>query len=355
MSKSAASLTVGLITRRIEPSGEPTVPPLTMAERAEFQARIREIEAMPSTPATPDAQPATSLSAALIGAGRHVHKAERQRRAELGSGSGYDLTRPDLEADSRRAPQAPRPRWSQDSPTPMPRVAAPELPPAPDPMAQTPEIFAPSVEEASVPGPPRDLAGLPGPPVHGRRKSLTLRLTPLQHTCLADICRGHGCSFQGLVMSSLEAFLDDLDQGTAPASVLASTMARGGAEYLGRHDRAPDAGADVHYFQIAQGWRVAVWRDEDEAEAVEHAPAEALSVAVRDESVAELLGKAAEGLGKTVLQSAADIGSSGDRRVALTIRLDEELHRRLLDARRRLAKTSQTILIEAIDAHLARL
>ena len=46
---------------------------------------------------------------------------------------------------------------------------------------------------------------------------------------------------------------------------------------------------------------------------------------------------------------------SGDRRVALTIRLDEELHRRLLDARRRLAKTSQTILIEAIDAHLARL
>ena len=47
MSKSAASLTVGLITRRIEPSGEPTVPPLTMAERAEFQARIREIEAMP--------------------------------------------------------------------------------------------------------------------------------------------------------------------------------------------------------------------------------------------------------------------------------------------------------------------
>ena len=70
--------------------------------------------------------------------------------------------------------------------------------------------------------------------------------------------------------------------------------------------------------------------------------------------MAGILGQAAAGLGDTLLQSMAESADPNPRRVALTIRLDEALHGRLQVARRRLSRTSQVILIEAIDAHLAR-
>ena len=75
---------------------------------------------------------------------------------------------------------------------------------------------------------------------------------------------------------------------------------------------------------------------------------------VRRRSGVRGLGRAAEGLADTMLQSIAAKSDPNARRVALTIRLEEDLHRRLQAARRRLSRTSQMILIEAIDAHLAR-
>ncbi len=369
MAKGAAALSVGLIARKIAPTGEPTVPPLTVDERAEYKARAEAIEAMPQT-AEPEAgapaaegengmRPSSGLSSGLISSGRQAYKAERQRRAELGSGSGFDLTRPELRAETVRAPQTDQPRWRgrTTAPSPMARVPVPELPDSLSPSRGIEPIAAPP-ERIDPPMTPMaaDIAGLPGLGGAGRRKALTLRLLPEQHELLAEICQGYGCSFQGLVVSALEAYLDDLERGAVPASALVTTVTSA-ADYLGHHGTAPAVGeAGVHYFQLADGWRVAVWRDEaaDAGRGGEYSPSEALAAAVGDAGVGELLGETAQGLGDTPLRSLAERSESNARRVALTIRLDEALHRRLQAARRRLSRTSQVILVEAIDAHLAR-
>ena len=190
MAKSAASLSVGLIARRIAPTGEPTVPPLTSAERGEFEARAEAIEAMPSTRPPPGASgeadkvPSSGLTAGLIAMGRQAYKAERQRRAELGSGSGFDLTRPGLRGDAVRAPRSDQFRWRvrREAPEPMARVAVPDLPQA----APPPPGLEPPAESVEPPmtSMARDIAGLPGLGAPGRRKALTLRLLPDQHGLL---------------------------------------------------------------------------------------------------------------------------------------------------------------------------
>ena len=361
MAKGAASLKFGLIERRIKPRGEPTVPPLTAEEQSDFEARARAIEEMPA-PSTPppavegdgETTPSDPLSAELITAGRHAYKAERQRRAALGAGSGYDLTRPELRVESPRSRQTEMPVWRAE--TRAPASTAPV--PIPDLPGVSP---SPPIDPTGPPMTPmaRDIAGLPDIAGALRRRALTLRLLPDQHGLLAEVCRGYGCSFQSLVVGSLEAYLDELERGGAPSSVLAPSVASA-ADYLGRVGEIPAGGGDAanaHYFELAEGWRVAVWRDDSspsDDSAEEYVPAEALGAAARDMRVSALLGEAADGLGDTMLRSMADTVDPKIRRLALTIRLDEDLHRRLQAARLRLSRTGQAILIEAIDAHLAR-
>jgi len=343
--KGFATLHAGLIARRDPPreAPEPASPEL-----------LRALDE-PEPPDAPEHQldreghqlsPSASLSADLISAGRAAYRAERQRQAQKTMGLtsrgevlGF-LPRTDGAAAPARDAQRPA------SPTPLP--ASPRDAARPAPSWPLRKLVPPP--EAAEP------AARPLQPA--RRRAVTLRLRPEQHARLLGVRRRLGCSFQVLVVRALSDHLAALERDPKAASRRigsgdgATTATPISSSELSGAGRAPGLKGtpDVHFFTLPSGWYVAAWQQERGGDAA--TPSEVLGKILKAHGLADLIKADGAGTGEAPLESIS-LGDGGHR-VALTIRLDAELHQRLQNARDRLGRTGQDILMDSINAYLER-
>jgi hypothetical protein len=242
-------------------------------------------------------------------------------------------------------------------PTPFSPYASPMAMP-PTPVVEARPAAAPLrslVPPRPATGPAAARAELEAP---ARRRAVTLRLRPEQHARLLAVRRQLGCSFQVLVVRALSDHLAILDRRPAeprPAPVGAGGFA---GESIAVIDLAAalasDAGAhghrtpDVHFFTLPSGWYVAAWRQQRGSNAA--TPSEVLGQVLKDHGVVDLIEAEFPEVANSVLESVSF--GDGGHRLALTIRLEPELHQRLLGARDRLGRTGQDILLDSINAYL---
>ncbi len=330
MVKGFASLSAGLVARRappaVTPEPAPPPPPPPADEVPEPPPSARVVPRL----VVSEGQSLTAsagLTADLISAGRAAYRAERQRLAEKAM-----WLSPDGTAISSTPAPAPAP-----SPPPVPRGPTVRDVAGAQPMTSPVTPMRPSMPLSDLMTP-----AVPAPvePVR-RRRAVTLRLRPDQHVRLLGVRRKLGCSFQVLVVRALVDFLDRLERD-APTE--------GGGAVAGLRATSPVAPIgklppDVHFFTLPSGWCVAAWhpgRGNNEA-----TPSEVLGQVLREQGVADLISAA----GGDVVPESISLGDQG-RRLALTIRLESDLHTRLLAARDRLGRTGQDILMQSIDAYL---
>jgi hypothetical protein len=354
--KGFATLDAGLITRRraVAEAVEPPTRDLldALEDRGPHEEAPHQLDA-----AGHQMSPSRSLTANLISAGRAAYRAERQRQAEKTEGlssRGEMLgvlpfgpaaaphrhggpTLRDIASLTLRdvaTSVLPRPLRSQPAEPPTAARLRSVVPSRPEPV----RLSAPAVEAP------------------GRRRAVTLRLRPEQHARLLLVRRQLGCSFQALVVRALSDHLDAVARD--PAKVLPARDQRGSDQAITSVDLGAALAADparqghkvpdVHYFALPNGWGVAAWRQRRGAEAA--TPSEVLGQVLKDQGVAELLQASAGKAAPSVLESVS-LGDGGHR-LALTIRLDRDMHNRLQAARDRLGRTGQDILMDSIKAYL---
>ncbi|MDP6709158.1 MAG: hypothetical protein QF893_22680 [Alphaproteobacteria bacterium] len=330
MDKGFASLTAALVPRSIEPTPSLEPPP------ADHQVDEPSAARLAPRLMTPDRQNlahSADLTGDLISAGRDAYRAERQRLAEKAmalspDGTAVPRTSTVLPLTSVRAGLMHR--------VPMMRDVS---------GAGQPLMVVPAVEPAAEPA-----------PLRVRRRAVTLRLRPDEHVQLLAVRRRLGCSFQVLVVRALIDCLDRLDRsesesadaGTATvevlrpdarAAVLAASSSKSGVQLP----------TDLHFFTLPTGWCVAAWRQERGE--TTSTPSEVLGQVLREQGVADLISADDQSAIKAQMESVS-LGEQGNR-LALTIRLEPDLHERLLAARTRLGRTGQDILMGSIAAYLA--
>lgn len=341
MLKGFASLHAGLVARRDRPS-QPTEAPV------EFN--IDDIPPAPPAPrlVTSDGEnltPSASLTGNLITAGRQAYRAEQQRQSEKLATPSL----PDNVVDSL-------PAFLKD-PAPPVRDAAG----ADDIMPRHPsddDLASVRAKLAHVPEPAIEDSA--DPTSRQRRRAVTLRLRPEQHASLLAVRRQLGCSFQVLVVRALADFLTALERtGAGNVADGAGAHLNAGSARLAQYSlQSATEGAsaeeqkllpNVHLFALPSGWCIAAWRQERGAAAA--TPSEVLGMVLREQGVSDLLVGGDDALPDAALESM----TFGDRghRLALTIRLDPDMHRRLIDARARLGHTGQEILLCSIAAFLS--
>ena len=361
--KGFAALGASLIIRREPPKRPPE--PLSQALLEALDDRTPHLDQPHQLDRAGHQQaPSISLTADLISAGRAAYRAERQRQAQKIAGLSPHgevlsplLFRPDgpvtrPTAAMLRDVARPAPLSPYAPPTAMPPTPVAEARPAVAPAAPLRSLVPPrpATEPAAA-----ARAELETP---ARRRAVTLRLRPEQHARLLAVRRQIGCSFQVLVVRALSDHLAILERRPAeprPAPVGAGGFA---GESIAVIDLAAvlasDAGAhghrtpDVHFFTLPSGWYVATWRQQRGANAA--TPSEVLGQVLKDHGVVDLIKAEFPEAVDSVLESVS-LGEGGHR-LALTIRLEPDLHLRLLGTRDRLGRTGQDILLDSINAYL---
>lgn len=334
--KGFASLHAGLIARRETPR-HPPPPPSVELLRALEEAEAHDAPEHQLDREGHQLTPSASLSADLITAGRQAYRAERQRLAQKTIG-----LLPRGEAFGRFQPR------HGGAPAEVRDVQRPAAPVSPLHRLVPPPAARPGAE----PVPARR-------PVPPRRRAVTLRLRPEQHARLLGVRRQLGCSFQVLVVRALTDYLDAFERDPAQATRPRTPSGGGPATPISSSElRAELAGAgraqglqgtpDVHFFTLPSGWYVAAWQQERGGDAA--TPSEVLGKILKAHGLADLIRAGDDEDGEGMLESVS-LGDGGHR-VALTIRLEADLHQRLQEARDKLGRTGQDILLDSINAYL---
>lgn len=352
--KGYATLHSGLIARRDRrrESSDPPSPELLRAlEESESQQEAPEHQLDREGHAL---APSASLSANLISAGRAAYRAERQRQAQKTSGlTSRGEILGVLSGWTERPSGSPQEPQRAEAPKPLPLPPySPDRPSPSWPLRRLVPPAAPTEAEKS------EVAEAAHPAPSPRRRAVTLRLRPEQHASLLGIRRRLGCSFQVLVVRALTDHLAALErepqramraragagEGAPTATPISSSEL---AAELAGAGRAPglQGTPDVHFFTLPSGWYVAAWQQERGGEAA--TPSEVLGKVLRAHGLADLI---AADRGEQPLESIS-LGDGGHR-VALTIRLEADLHQRLQEAREKLGRTGQDILLDAINAYI---
>jgi len=355
--KGYASLDAGLIARRYPPPqpAEPLSPDLVAAleDRAPHEDAPHQLDAEGHHQA-----PSVSLTADLISAGRAAYRAERQRQAQKTDGLS---TRGEMLGvlQFRPAPQRAGMPTLRDVASMTLRDVAISVLPRPLRPAETAQPAPPSAGpfRSLVPSRPEPARlAAPAREAPGRRRAVTLRLRPEQHARLLTVRRQLGCSFQVLVVRALTDHLDAVARDPSAATRAGDDHGDGKAISSGDLGAAlaADAGRhghkvpDLHYFTLPNGWSLVAWRQQRGGDAA--TPSEVLGNVLKERGVAELFQANGGSAAESVLESVS-LGDGGHR-LALTIRLDPELHGRLQAAREKLGRSGQDILLDSINAYL---
>lgn len=356
--KHFATLDAGLIARRRAPAEDVEPPSRELLEALEDRRPHDEVPHQLDGGGHP-MDPSTSLTPELITAGRAAYRAERQRQAQKVDGlssRGEMLGILPFRPAGTSARQGPTTLRDIASLT-LRDVASSVLPRSLRAEAGEPSVGARLRGLAPArPSPARLRLAAPATEAPGRRRAVTLRLRPEQHARLLAVRRQLGCSFQALVVRALSDHLDAVARDTAPASPPAQRPDKDrsfasvdlGAALAADPARHGHKVPDVHYFALPNGWGVAAWRQRRGADVA--TPSEVLGTVLKDSGVAELFEAGANESAPSVLESVS-LGDGGQR-LALTIRLERDLHNRLQAARQKLGRSGQDILMDSIKAYL---